>query len=160
MTVKHSTAQAASQTLHDQANAAGSKRRHGLGFSEDQPAPKKSKAADGTHETTAAEKDHPGQAQQGPPASNPNLSADQPPKHKPQQQQRPAANSQPAGTSAAAAQGPPVIFTDECTAFVRGLDNKVNEEELRTLLAPCGEIKGVRLVMDKVTGLFKVTLCL
>ena len=53
-----------------------------------------------------------------------------------------------------------MIFTDECTAFVRGLDNKVNEQELRTLLAPCGEIKGVRLVMDKVTGLFKVILCL
>lgn len=155
--VKHSTAQAASQALHDQATAAGSKRRHGLGFSEDQPAPKKSKPADG--QNTAAEKDHPGQAQQAPSASKPSLSADPPPAHKPQQQQRPAAISQPAAASAAAAQGPPVIFTDECTAFVRGLDNKVKEEELRTLLAPCGEIKGVRLVMDKGTGLFKVSPC-
>lgn len=59
----------------------------------------------------------------------------------------------------AAAPGPPVVFTDECTAFVRGMDNKVTEDELRELLAECGDIKGVRLVKDKVTGLFKVGAC-
>ena len=36
----------------------------------------------------------------------------------------------------------------------------MTEEELRNLLAACGEIKGVRLVMDKVTGMFKVGILL
>ena len=48
------------------------------------------------------------------------------------------------------------MFTDECTAFVRGLDAKVTEAELKQLLAPCGEVKDVRLVKDRFTGHHKV----
>lgn len=51
----------------------------------------------------------------------------------------------------------PVVFTDECTAFVRGLDSKVTEAELQTLLAPCGDIKDVRIVLDKATHRPKVS---
>ena len=58
--------------------------------------------------------------------------------------------------SAGAPQAPPVIFTDECTAFVRGLDHKVTEADLRDFLAACGDIKAVRMVMDKITGRPKV----
>ena len=159
---KHSTAQAATQALHDQASAAGSKRHHGLGFSEDQPGPKRSKQADGADKPAGS----PQQAQQAqqPPSS---FTAGPPSRHplvaKPQSlQSKPASvvAAEGAQSSAGAAQGPPVIFTDECTAFVRGLDNKVTEEELRNLLAVCGEIKGVRLVMDKVTSMFKVVILL
>lgn len=49
-----------------------------------------------------------------------------------------------------------VIFTDECTAFIRGLDSKVTEAELKTLLTPCGDIKDIRIVMDKATHRPKV----
>ncbi|DBA73744.1 TPA: hypothetical protein ACH3X2_009718 [Trebouxia sp. C0005] len=163
--VKHSTAQAASQALHDQASSAGSKRRHGLGFSEDQPGPKKSKQADGVDKAADSlqQAQHAQQAQQPPSSFSAGPPSNQPPVSKTQSQQSKPANVQAAAgaqSSAGAAQGPPVIFTDECTAFVRGLDNKVTEEELRNLLAACGEIKGVRLVMDKVTGMFKVVIML
>jgi len=162
---KHSTAQAAGQALHDQASAAGSKRRHGLGFSEDQPGPKKSKQADGADRPvdSTQQAQHAQQAQQPPSSFSAGPPSNQPPVSRPQSQQSKPANIPAAvgeQSSAGAAQGPPVIFTDECTAFVRGLDNKVTEEELRNLLAACGEIKGVRLVMDKVTGMFKVVILL
>jgi len=159
---KHSTAQAASQALHDQASAAGSKRRHGLGFSEDQPGPKKSKRADGADKP--ADSTHQAQQAQPPPSSfSAGPPSHPPPVSKPQSQQSKPANvpaAVGAQSSAGAGQDPPVIFTDECTAFVRGMDNKVTEEELRNLLAACGDIKGVRLVMDKVTGMFKVAILL
>ena len=74
----------------------------------------------------------------GPPSNQPRVS-------KPQSQQSKPANvpaAVGAQSSAGASQGPPVIFTDECTASVRGMDTKVPEEELRNLLAACGEIKG------------------
>lgn len=162
---KHSTAQAASQAVHDQASAAGSKRRHGLGFSEDQPGPKKSKQADGADKPVDSthQAQHAQQAQQPPSSFSAGPPSNQPSVSKPQSQQSKPANAtaaEGAQSSAGAAQGPPVIFTDECTAFVRGMDNKVTEEELCNLLAVCGEIKGVRLVMDKVTGMFKVVILL
>ena len=51
-----------------------------------------------------------------------------------------------------------MIFTDECTAFVRGIDANATEDELKALLTLCGDIKGVRFVMDKGTGRSKVRL--
>lgn len=147
---KHSTAQA----QHDQASAAGSKRRHGLGFTEDQPEAKKSKHDDEPGKAAATDG-----TQHAPSNSKQDISSHKPPAPQGQQSKPAGGQAAAAASNSGAAQSQPVIFTDECTAFVRGIDNKVTEDELRGLLAPCGEIKDVRLVMDKVTGLFKVPIC-
>lgn len=177
----HAAAQAASQATADHGAASGGKRRQGLGFAEEQPASKRAKqeglnlaspspAASGDagpvqHAQAASD-----EQRQGPSK----LLGEQQPKTQPGGQSQTAAQAQVAVASSgaqgqgkgqgqgqgqgqsAAAQGPPVVFTDECTAFVRGMDAKVTEDELRELLAECGDIKGVRLVKDKITGLFKV----
>lgn len=147
---RHGTAQAASQAQHDNASASGSKRRHGLGFSEDQPQLKKGKPPNGPESTAADGEQHVLSASKQDCGNAPA------PMHQSAQQGNPATHQAAASSSADTPQGPPVIFTDECTAFVRGLDNKVTEDELKSLLVPCGEVKGVRLVMDKVTGRPKV----
>lgn len=75
-----------------------------------------------------------------------------------QSQQATGTDQQQAGHGhSEAPTGPPVVFTDECTAFVRGLDSKVTDAELQALLAPCGDVKDVRIVLDKVTNRPKVS---
>ena len=164
---------AAAQADADQAIASGSKRRQGLGYAEEQPQPKRARQeSNSALPGLAASSDtgpaqHDQQAQHGQ-QSQAASDKQQQTKTKPALQ-KPAATAQAAvansgaqgqvqSAAAVTGQGPPVVFTDECTAFVRGLDNKVTEAELRGLLAGCGEIKGVRLVKDKVTGWFKVTI--
>ena len=77
------------------------------------------------------------------------------------QGQQQAGQGHAAAAQAGAPDQAPVIFTDECTAFIRGLDSKVTEANLQTLLEPCGDIKDVRIVVDKATSRPKVscTLC-
>ena len=171
----HAAAQAAAQVAADHGAASGSKRRQGLGFAEEQPQAKRAKQElnpalpDPAASTDPGPAQHAQQAQAASEAQQqaPSRSTgDQQTKTKPALQ-NPAATAQAAAArpgaqgpaqsgAAATASGPPVVFTDECTAFVRGLDNKVTEDELRELLAGCGDIKGVRLVKDKLTGWFKV----
>lgn len=172
----HMVAQTAAQAQADQSAASGNKRRQGLGFAEDlgfaeeQAHPKRAKP---TPPAAADNTDSAQHGQQAPASSNPQeeppSSKDQPTQTKAGLQSESAAaqatgassgppgKHQPAAAAAAAPQGPPVVFTDECTAFVRGLDNKVTEAELKELLAACGQVKDVRLVMDKVTGRPKVS---
>ncbi|KAL3153941.1 hypothetical protein ABBQ32_013502 [Trebouxia sp. C0010 RCD-2024] len=166
----HMAAQTAAQAQADQSAASNNKRRQGLGFAEEQPQPKRAKptppdpaAADNTDSVQ--------HAQQAPANSNPQeklpsskVVDEQPSQTKAGLQKQSAApqaagassgpprRHQPAAAAAAAQQGPLAVFTDECTAFVRGLDNKVTEAELKQLLAACGQVKDVRLVMDKATG--------
>lgn len=175
----HAAAQAASQAAADHDSASGSKRRQGLGFAEEQPQPKRAKQEFNTASPDPAASSNTGPAQHAQQAQAASDAQQQAPgrsagaqqtKTKPALQ-NPAATTQAAVASsgaqgqaqsaaaAATAQGPPVVFTDECTAFVRGLDNKVTEDELKELLMGCGDIKGVRLVKDKITGWFKVGSC-
>lgn len=173
----HMAAQTAAQAQADQSAASNNKRRQGLGFAEEQPQPKRAKptppdpaAADNTDSVQ--------HAQQAPANSNPQeklpsskVVDEQPSQTKAGLQKQSAApqaagassgpprRHQPAAAAAAAQQGPLAVFTDECTAFVRGLDNKVTEAELKQLLAACGQVKDVRLVMDKATGRPKVSAC-
>ena len=48
------------------------------------------------------------------------------------------------------------FYTDECTAFVRGLQQDVEEGDLESLFADCGNIKAVRITRDPQTGQAKV----
>ena len=48
------------------------------------------------------------------------------------------------------------FYTDECTAFVRGLQQDVEEGDLESLFADCGDIKAVRITRDAQTGQAKV----
>lgn len=163
----HLAAQTAAQAQADHGAASGNKRRQGLGFAEEQAQPKRAKpappdpaAADNTDSAQRAQQAQAGSnSPQDPPSSK--VAGDQQQTKAGLQNQSAAAQAagpisgasgpqQPAAV--AASQGPPVVFTDECTAFVRGLDNKVTEAELQELLAACGQVKDVRLVMDKLTG--------
>ena len=178
----HQTAQAAAQAAADHGAPSGNKRRQGLGFAEEQPQPKRAKQA--LDPSASNDTDPVQHAQQAQAASNTQqqahaasdaqqqapstMASEQQSKGKAGLQTQSAAAQAAVGSSgaqgqqqsgAAASQGPPVIFTDECTAFVRGLDHKVTEAELKDLLAACGEVKDVRLVMDKVTGRPKVFVC-
>ena len=166
----HAATQAVAQAAADHGAASGSKRRHGLGFTERQPQPKRAKQERNPPSPDPAASNDTGSDQA---ASDPHQQAPSRPTGDQQTKTKPALHTPPAtaqtavaspgaqgraqSAAAVTAQGLPVIFTDECTAFVRGLDNKVTEAELRELLAGCGEIKGVRLVKDKVTGWFKVS---
>lgn len=47
------------------------------------------------------------------------------------------------------------IYTDEHTAFVKGLPYTCNEDDVRAVFSACGEVKGVRFVRDRETGKFK-----
>lgn len=171
----HLAAQTAAQAQADHGAASGNKRRQGLGFAEEQAQPKRAKpappdpaAADNTDSAQRAQQAQAGSnSPQDPPSSK--VAGDQQQTKAGLQNQSAAAQAaglisgasgpqQPAAV--AASQGPPVVFTDEYTAFVRGLDNKVTEAELQELLAACGQVKDVRLVMDKLTGRPKVCVCL
>lgn len=56
----------------------------------------------------------------------------------------PAATDGPVGAAAAV----PVRYTDEMTAFVKGLQPSVQDGELRALFEPCGGLKDVRPVRN------------
>ena len=49
------------------------------------------------------------------------------------------------------------FYTDECTAFVRGLQPNMEEGDLEALFVNCGNIKAVRITRDPQTGQAKVT---
>lgn len=174
-TAIHAAAQEAAQAQAD--SGAGSKRRHGLGFAAEQPQSKRAKqtpldpAAQGNPNPTQQPHTDPSSEQQLPdkPAAGLEFKSAAGLQSKSVTGQASASrgvtdhNQQRSGAAAAtgaASQGPPVVFTDECTAFVRGMDHKVTEAEVKELLAPCGEVKDVRMVMDKVSGRPKVSVSL
>jgi hypothetical protein len=55
----------------------------------------------------------------------------------------------------AAAPGPTVVFTDECTAFVRNLPPEAGKKEVEDLFSDCEGIKDIRIAHDH-TGRSKV----
>ena len=48
------------------------------------------------------------------------------------------------------------FYTDECTAFVRGLPQSVEDSELKAVFADCGDLKEIRITRDPQTGRPKV----
>ena len=48
------------------------------------------------------------------------------------------------------------FYTDQCTAFVRGLPQNVEEGELEAIFADTGGVKDVRITRDHETGQPKV----
>ncbi len=50
------------------------------------------------------------------------------------------------------------FYTDECTAFVRGLPQNLEDGELDELFADSGGLKDIRIQRDSQTGQAKVTL--
>ena len=162
--------------------APGSKRHHGLGFTEEQPSAKRSKQQDGQPAATSRTEENQEASVRAQPAQliakakelDPHASSDATPQsghvrgsaRQGQGSQQTGQGSSQTGqdrqqagqnqASAGASAQTPVMFTDECTAFIRGLDSKVTEAELKGLLSPCGDIKDVRIVMDKATNRPKV----
>ena len=50
-------------------------------------------------------------------------------------------------------------YTDECTAFVRGLPQDIEDGELDEVFADCGGLKDIRITRDPQTGQAKVGFC-
>ena len=48
------------------------------------------------------------------------------------------------------------FYTDECTAFVRGLPQNIEDGELDEVFADCGGLKDIRITRDLQTGQAKV----
>jgi len=48
------------------------------------------------------------------------------------------------------------FYTDECTAFVRGLPQSIEDGELKAVFADCGDLKEIRITRDPQTGRPKV----
>ena len=48
------------------------------------------------------------------------------------------------------------IYTDECTAFVRGLPQNIEDGQLDEVFADCGGLKEIRITRDAQTGQAKV----
>lgn len=165
--------------------APGNKRHHGLGFTEEQPSAKRSKQQDGQANATSRTEESQQASVKAQPAQHDakaqGLDAHGATHAKPQSThaggsrgqgqgiRQPGQGSSQSGQggqqagqnqAAAGASGQaPVVFTDECTAFIRGLDSKVTESELKGLLSPCGDIKDIRIVVDKATSRPKVPFC-
>ena len=87
------------------------------------------------------------------PTSQPQPPTDSSPQQQQQQQQ---------SSDAALAAPPPrndqsVVYTDEKTAFVKGLHPDVQQSDLEGAFESCGDLRSVRMMFDKFTGRSRVS---
>ena len=64
--------------------------------------------------------------------------------------------AEPKPDSAEASSSGRPFYTDECTAFVRGLPQNIADGELDELFDDCGGLKEIRITRDSQTGQAKV----